>query len=100
MQLSKRLEQFPEYIFSILEKRVKDVEAKSGRKVLNFGPGTPDVKPSEKYISKLKEFVDEPKAHFYPGYRAIPELGEALVNWYKTRFNVTLEKDQIVPLLG
>ena len=97
---SKRLDKFPEYVFSKLAKVVKEVEISSGRKVLNFGPGTPDVRPSKVYLDKLKEFIDEPNSHLYPGYGAIPELENALIKYYKKRFGVSITKDELFPLLG
>ena len=100
IRLARRIDKFPEYVFSKLAKEVKQIEEKTGRKVLNFGPGTPDVAPSQKYINKLSEFIKEKNAHLYPGYGAIPELSEALINWYRKRFDVQLEKDELLPLLG
>lgn len=95
-----RLSKFPEYVFSKLAKITKETELASKRKVLNFGPGTPDVRPSQVYIDKLKDFVDEPNSHLYPGYGAIPELEEALTKYYVKRFGVALSKDELSPLLG
>lgn len=100
IKTAKRLENFSEYIFSRLNKEVAEVEKKSGRKVLNFGPGNPDFKPSNKYISKLIEFIQEDKAYMYPGYSASKEFSDALMFWYKKRFDVTLEKEEILSLLG
>lgn len=97
---AKRLNKFPEYVFSKLAKMVKEIEKESGRKVLNFGPGTPDVRPSQIYIKKLNEFIKEKDSHLYPGYGAIPELSEGLTSWYKKRFGVTLKNDELFPLLG
>ncbi|KKW10698.1 MAG: LL-diaminopimelate aminotransferase [Parcubacteria group bacterium GW2011_GWA2_49_9] len=100
IRLSKRLEQFPEYIFTRLNRTIAEVEKASGRKVLNLGMGTPDVPPSAEYLAKLGEFVKSPEAPLYPGYGASREFREALQAWYKTRFNVTLAPDELYPLLG
>lgn len=100
MKPSKRLQEIPEYIHARLNKEVKKVEENTKRKVLNFGQGSPDVRPSPKYINKLHEFIDLPNSHLYPGYSAIPEFALALQGWYKTRFGVSIEKDQLLPLLG
>lgn len=97
---SKRLQNFPEYIFSRLNKEVAKVEAETGRKVLNFGAGSPDVPPSSEYIEKLNEFIHDPKAHVYPGYGPIPEFKDALIAWHKNRFGVTLEADEVYSLFG
>lgn len=95
-----RLNLFPEYVFSHLAKRVKEIEAQSGEKVLNLGPGSPDIPPSPLYIKRLQEYQAEPNSHLYPPYGAIPELTTALISWYKTRFDVDLEKNELYPLLG
>jgi len=100
MKLANRLNNFPEYIFSVLERKVVDVEKKTGRKVLSFGAGSPDFPPSRILIKKLQEFITEPDSHLYPGYGAIPELSEAIKFWYKKRFSVDLENKELLPLLG
>lgn len=100
IKTAKRLNIFGEYVFSKLSKLIKEVEEKSGRKVLNFGQGNPDVMPSNVYIDKYCELIREKKAHLYPGYGANDELGNALIKWYKKRFNVYLTADELLPLLG
>ncbi len=100
MKLAKRLQNSGEYIFSALAKRVAEVEKKSGRKVLNLGIGSPTFPPSKKYLNKFKEYIDQQESHLYPGYGPIPELRDALRKWYKKKFGVNLEKEEVYPLLG
>ncbi len=100
IQLAKRLNNFPEYIFSRMNKVIKEVEKESGRKVINLGIGSPDVPPSKLYVEKYQELLDAPKAHLYPGYKAIPSFASALIEWYKKRFGVELSEDELLPLLG
>ena len=100
IKTAKRLNNFGEYVFSKLGKRVKEVELISKRKVLNFGPGNPDYPPSDLYLDKFCELIKDKSAHLYPGFGANEEFSNALINWYQKRFNVTLEKSQIFPLLG
>lgn len=97
---AKRLDEFPEYIFSRLAKTVAEVENESKRKVLDFGAGAPDVKPSNHYIEKLNEFFRADNAHLYPGYGASKEFSKALIQWYKKRFHVDLAEKELFPLLG
>jgi len=97
---AKRLNAFPEYVFSRLAKTVAEVENESKRNVLSFGPGTPDVKPSNHYIEKLNEFFRADDAHLYPGYGASKEFSRALIQWYKKRFYVDLTEEELFPLLG
>lgn len=98
---AKRLDDIPEYVFSRLNKAIKAVEQSSGRPVMNFGAGSPDVPPSPLYSQKLAELVRAPNAHVYPGYGATEEFSSALIGWYKARFaGVTLTKDELLPLNG
>lgn len=99
-QLAKRLNNFPEYIFSRMNKVIKEVEKTSGRKVVNLGIGSPDVPPSRLYVDTYKELLDAPNAHMYPGYKANASFTSALISWYKSRFGVTLDEDELLPLLG
>lgn len=100
MQFSKRLDSFPEYIFSQLGKKKREVEIKTGKKVLDLSIGSPDYPPSEIYIKMLKNFITEEGMNSYPGYGARPEFSEALVNWYQTRFGVNVDTNELLPLLG
>jgi aspartate/methionine/tyrosine aminotransferase len=100
MKVSQRLNLFSEYAFARLAKQISLAEQKSGRKVLNLGVGSPDFPPSQRYIDKLKEYLIEPDAHMYGVYGASLEFAEALQNWYKVRFGVAVESDELYPLLG
>ena len=100
IKLSTRVSKFSEYIFSSLAKAAMEVEEETKRKVLNLGPGSPDIRPSEIYLEKLAEFIKEPGSHLYPGYQAILEFSDALKLWYEKRFNVNLETNEVLPLCG
>lgn len=100
LRFATRVGSFPEYIFSSLAKAVVKVENETGKKVLNLGPGSPDISPSKVYLEKLSDFIKEPGTHLYPGYQAIPEFADALIHWYKKRFSVGIETSEILPLLG
>jgi LL-diaminopimelate aminotransferase len=95
-----RLENVSEYIFARLNKAAKAVSQKSGRPIMSFAAGSPDIAPSSRYTAKFAEFVQESGAHVYPGYRATPELTSALQAWYKQKYNVVLDGDELLPLNG
>lgn len=100
MKLSKRLDLFPEYIFSTLGRKKREIEQKTGKKVLDLSMGSPDYPPSKIYTDKLKEFVTADSAHMYAGFGANENFSKALVDWYKKRFGVTLKENELLPLLG
>jgi len=98
--LAKRLTNFPEYIFSQLNKKIVEVEVKTGKKVINLGVGSPDFPPSVHYLNKLKSIIFEPGIHLYPGYGATGEFKSALKEWYKKRFQVDINNLEILPVSG
>jgi len=98
--MSERLNNFDEYIFAQLAKKVSDIEKSTGRKVLNFGPGNPDYPPLPEYLNKYGEFILEKGSSGYPGYGANKEFAKALVEWYGRRFGVDLDDGEYYPLLG
>lgn len=100
IRVAGRLNLFTEYIFSKLNKKIAEVEEKSKRKVLNFGPGNPDVIPSPIYLDKFNEFAREKDAHLYPGYGANNAFSQGIISWYKKRFKVSLENNELLPLSG
>lgn len=100
MKPAKRLDNFQEYIFVRLNQKIREVEAKTGKKVLNLAPGTPDIPPSEKLLRKFQELVVEPTAHYYPGYKPLPEFTQAIKNWYKNKYSVELADAEIFNVAG
>lgn len=74
MKTANRINLFTEYVFSTLGKKIKEVESKSKRKVLNFGPGNPNVSPSTLYIDKFIKFIKDRDAHLYPDFGGKNEL--------------------------
>jgi len=97
---ARRLQEFPEYVFSRLNREIANVEKESGRKVKNFGIGSPDIPPAPIYLEKLNEFLHDKGAHLYPGYGGTPEFKDAIATWHSKRFGIALSGDEILPLLG
>ncbi len=97
---SKRLVSVKEYYFS---KKLREVNSliKSGRKIINMGIGSPDIKPDNSVINSLKESTDFSQSNMYQGYQGISELRNAISYFYKTSYNVSLNPDnQVLPLIG
>jgi LL-diaminopimelate aminotransferase len=52
-------------------------------------------------VSVLQEAAADPANHRYPSYFGLAELREAIANWYRERFRVTLDPaTEILPTLG
>jgi LL-diaminopimelate aminotransferase len=97
---AERLKQIPPYLFARIDK-LKEEEAKKGKKLISLGIGDPDQPTPPHIIQALKEAVDNPRTHSYPPYEGYKELRNAISVWYKNRFDVELDPEsEILPLIG
>lgn len=100
IQEANRLQQVQEYYFS---RKLKEVRAllSQGRPVINMGIGSPDLAPSEDVLQTLVNAVTDSGAHQYQSYQGLPELREAIAEFYNQKFEVVLDPDsEILPLMG
>lgn len=69
--------------------------------VISLGIGDPDIPTPKKIIETLQREAMNPQNHQYPSYEGMYAYREAVANWYKRRFNVTLDpKDEVLSLIG
>lgn len=85
-------------IFNILNEKKKDLLSR-GRKVYNFSIGTPDFKPAAHIMEAMQKACIDPQNYKY-AIDDKPELLQAMVDYYKSRFGVTLEKNEIMTIYG
>ena len=95
-----RLASVSEYYFSRKLKEVARMNAE-GKNVISLGIGSPDMPPSEETIKVLCENAQKPDAHGYQPTVGIPELRQAMSEWYKRWYDVDLDPNtEIQPLIG
>ncbi len=95
-----RLQTIEEYYFSRKLKEVRGLMA-AGRPIINMGIGSPDLSPSEEVLHTLKEAITDPGAHQYQSYQGLPELRQAIADFYKEKFGVWVHaENEILPLMG
>ncbi len=100
MELSKRLSRLPPYLFVEINQKIADLQAK-GKDVINFGVGDPDLPTPSHIIEKLCQAAHDPANHRYPETGGLPELREAIADWYAGRFGVQLDPiKEVLPLVG
>lgn len=100
MELAKRLQGVEEYYFSKKLREVDDMN-KRGKNVINLGIGSPDLPPHPEVIKELNERSKEPNLHGYQSYKGLPVFRNAIADWYKKWYNVTLNPaTEILPLMG
>ncbi|HBE76919.1 MAG TPA: LL-diaminopimelate aminotransferase [Firmicutes bacterium] len=98
MEFSKRTNGLTSAIFAQLEQRKQEQLAKC-RPIINFSIGTPDLPPADHIMNVLQEEVAKPGNYIY-AIRDLPELTEAVINWYQRRFQVDLQPEEIIAMNG
>ncbi|MGA8853850.1 MAG: aminotransferase class I/II-fold pyridoxal phosphate-dependent enzyme [Christiangramia sp.] len=100
MITAKRLDTVKEYYFSKKLREVADLRAK-GKPIINLGIGSPDLAPPRQVVEALNKALADNSAHQYQPYKGVPELRNAMVDFYKKHYQVTLDPNsEILPLMG
>ena len=95
-----RLSAVQEYYFSRKLKEVAMLNAQ-GQDIISLAIGSPDMPPSKQTVDKLCETAAQPTAHGYQPTVGLPELRQAMANFYKRWYDVDLDtKTEIQPLIG
>lgn len=95
---AERLSHFQMGIFAALDEKKEEL-LKSGKKVYNLSVGTPDFEPAPHIVKAMVEASKDPKNYIY-SLRDYPELLEAVQRYYKRRFQVAIETDEITSVHG
>ncbi|MFJ7185613.1 pyridoxal phosphate-dependent aminotransferase [Lysinibacillus xylanilyticus] len=99
MEFSKKLQQLPTQFFAALVQKVNAALAE-GRDVINLGQGNPDQPTPPHIIKALQEAAENPQNHKYSPFRGIAELRQAAANFYKREYNVDIDPETEVAILG
>lgn len=100
IEAANRLHTVEEYYFSKKLREVNLLKA-AGKPIINLGIGSPDLQPPQKVISAIIEGLKEENAHKYQSYQGLPELRDAMAEFYREQFQVHLSPmTEILPLMG
>lgn len=100
MQLARRVQQLPPYLFAEISRKIAAKRAE-GVDVISFGIGDPDLPTPRHVLDALHEAAEVPANHRYPETDGLPELRQAMAEWYHRRFGVELDANrEVVPLIG
>jgi LL-diaminopimelate aminotransferase len=98
-EFADRIKRLPPYLFAEIEKTIKEKKA-LGIDLISLSIGDPDLPPPAFVVEALKQEVADLKNHNYSFSQGEPDFRQAVSEWYKKRFNVDLQQDQVVALLG
>jgi LL-diaminopimelate aminotransferase len=95
-----RLSKIPPYLFAEIDRKVQE-KKKAGVDVISLGIGDPDLPTPPRIVHVLQEAAADPANHRYASYFGLPELRQAIADWYGDRSGVTLDPStEILPTLG
>jgi len=99
---SDRLQNVPVYALAkVFQDR--DEKIRQGSDVIDLGVGNPDLRPPRHAIDALKAALDDPEVqnHRYPSFNGLPEFRAAVAQWYRARFDVSVDPaGETMPLVG
>ena len=100
IKAAKRLDTVQEYYFSKKLREVRGLMA-DGKPIINMGIGSPDLQPPSKVIEAIQGSLGDITAHKYQSYQGLPELRNAISNFYKNKFSVDSNpENEVLPLMG
>ncbi len=100
MQLARRVQNLPPYLFVGITKKIAEKKAQ-GEDVISFAIGDPDIPTPQNIIDRLCQAAQDPANHRYPESDGLPQLRQAVSTWYQRRFGLAFDPDkEIVPLIG
>ncbi|WP_439184946.1 pyridoxal phosphate-dependent aminotransferase [Carboxylicivirga taeanensis] len=100
IQPANRIGTVEEYYFSIKLKELEQLR-KAGKPIINLGIGNPDLPPAPEVLQELNKQSSEDNTHGYQSYVGIPELREAMSNWYNKHYGVAIDSNrEVLPLMG
>ena len=98
--MASRVKNLPPYLFASIDKMKQEAKAK-GIDLIDMSIGDPDIPTPSHIVEAMKVAVGKPEHHRYPSYEGMLSFREAVSEWYKKRFHVSLDpSNEVLSLLG
>ncbi len=79
---------------------LKQCRIEAGEGLIDLSVGNPDLPPCNPAIQELVERSANPYIHGYGNFDGQPVLKQSIINYYKTKYDVNVDKDEINILRG
>ncbi|MDW0112781.1 pyridoxal phosphate-dependent aminotransferase [Sporosarcina saromensis] len=99
MLISNRVKNMPPHFFSTLVKKVEAAKA-AGMDIINLGRGNPDQPTPPHIITALQQAAERPDTHGYSPFKGIPQFRQAVADFYKREYNVEVDPETEVAIIG
>lgn len=87
-----RIQRLPPYVFNVVGE-LKMAARRRGEDVIDLSMGNPDQPTPQHIVDKLIEVAQRGDSHRYSVSKGIPRLRRAICEWYRTRYDVSLDPD-------
>lgn len=99
IRAARRVQEIQGATFADLERKKKGFTDRTGLPVIDFSIGSSNIPPMDAVKETLSQAVQEDAAWQY-SLGPLPEMIEAVQDWYQNRYGVDLEADEIFLLKG
>lgn len=99
IETAQRMKHFKTSVFTSLKELKEQYEKEHNQKTIDFSLGSPNITPDPQIMNVLAEAVEQPENYKY-AVTALPQLIESIQKWYRNRYEVDLDKEEIVLLQG
>ena len=100
IELAERLKSLPPYLFARIDQMKAEALSK-GVDVIDISIGDPDLPTPEHIVKAMQQAVAKPEHHKYPSYAGMISYRQAVSDWYRRRFGVSLDPErEIISLIG
>ena len=100
MEFARRLSSLPPYLFADINQKIAELRAK-GKDIISFAIGDPDFPTPPHIIEAMCQAAYDAQNHRYPETAGLPQLRQAIADWYGGRFGVSLNPHkEVLPLIG
>jgi len=89
---SERLKLLPPYLIGKVDDLKRRLTAE-GREIFDFGLGNPDGEPPEAVKERVRVEMGQAGFNRYMPSRGLPEVRQAICEWYQERYQQTFDKD-------
>jgi LL-diaminopimelate aminotransferase len=99
IRYNEKLKKLPPYLFIEIDRKKKEAIDR-GIDIISLGVGDPDMPTPVHIIKSMQEAVAKPFNHQYPFGAGLLSYRKAVADWYKNRFNVDLNTNEVCALIG
>lgn len=99
IRAARRVQEIQGATFADLDRKKKGFADRTGLPVIDFSIGSSNIPPMDAVKETLSQAVQEDAAWQY-SLGPLPEMIEAVQDWYQNRYGVDLEADEIFLLKG